>query len=140
MIRICRNYYRRNLTELANIDEFDHTYRSSDAISWYMKETFLYKQVNDEKKSNKNNNKKKWKFFRFINKTLQTQDVDLLYQFRFYIIDQDEMTDYQSSIGNLISISGYLLTSSERSVAHDFATKSAKSEGVVRALFEYLWI
>ncbi|CAF3748121.1 unnamed protein product [Rotaria sp. Silwood1] len=48
------------------------------------------------------------------------------------------MTDYQSSIGNLISISGYLLTSSERSVAHDFATKSAKSEGVVRALFEYL--
>ncbi|CAF3848270.1 unnamed protein product [Rotaria sp. Silwood1] len=46
------------------------------------------------------------------------------------------MTDYQSSIGNLISISGYLLTSSERSVAHDFATKSAKSEGVVRATFQ----
>ena len=43
MIRICRNYYRGNLTELANIDDFDRTYKSSDAILWFTKETFVNK-------------------------------------------------------------------------------------------------
>jgi len=43
MVTICRTYYRGNLTELANIDEFDKTYRSIDAISWYCKATFIYK-------------------------------------------------------------------------------------------------
>jgi hypothetical protein len=43
MIRICRNYYRGNLTELANIDDFDRTYKSSDAILWFTKETFVQK-------------------------------------------------------------------------------------------------
>jgi len=43
MIRICRNYYRGNSVELANIDEFDRIYKSSDAIQWFLKDCFLYK-------------------------------------------------------------------------------------------------
>jgi len=43
MVTTCRNYYRGNLTELANIEEFDRTYKSADAIPWYTKETFVYK-------------------------------------------------------------------------------------------------
>ncbi|CAF1929290.1 unnamed protein product [Rotaria magnacalcarata] len=145
MVTTCRNYYRGNLTELKNIDEFDKTYKSVDAIPWYTKETFVYK---------------------FINKALRTEDVDVLYQFRFYIMDlseqlelkfqelkakqkdvlklyrglklsHDEVANFQNSIGNLISTNGYLSTSSEHSVAYGFATKSAKRDGVVRALFEY---
>ncbi|CAF3998940.1 unnamed protein product [Rotaria sordida] len=128
MITICRNYYRENLTELANIDD-----------------TFVNK---------------------FINKALRTEDVDVLFQFRFYIIDlsaqlelkfqelkekqkdilklyraiqlsQDELTNYQNSIGNLISNNEYLSTSSQRSVAYGFLTKFTKQEGIVRALVEY---
>jgi len=104
--------------------------------------------------------------FRFINKALRTEDVDVLYQFRFYIMDLseqlelkflklketqkdilrlyrglklslDEVANFQKSIGNLISTNGYLSTSSEYSVAFGFATKAAKREGVARALFEY---
>ncbi len=104
--------------------------------------------------------------FRFINKALRTEDVDVLYQFRFYIMDlseqlelkflklketqkdtlslyrglklsQDEVANFQNSIGNLISTNGYLSTSSDRKVAYGFATKAAKREGVARALFEY---
>lgn len=103
---------------------------------------------------------------RFINKALRTEDIDVLYQFRFYIMDlseqlelkfqqlkskqtgilrlyrglklsHDEVAHFQNSIGQLISTNGYLSTSSEFSVAFGFATKSAKREGVVRALFEY---
>lgn len=103
---------------------------------------------------------------RFINKALRTEDVDVLYQFRFYIMDlseqlekkfqklketqkdilrlyrglklgKDEIEGVQQSIGNLISTNGYLSTSSERSVAYGFATKPAKRDNIVRALFEY---
>ena len=102
-----------------------------------------------------------------INKSLRIQDFDLLYSFRFYIMDlseqielkfkelkekqknilklyravqlsQDEVVDYQNSIGNLISNNEYLLATSEHSVAYDFVTKFTKQEGVVRALIEYL--
>lgn len=43
MITRCRDYYRGNTKELANIDEFDKTYKAEDAIPWYTKETFVYK-------------------------------------------------------------------------------------------------
>ncbi|CAF1118073.1 unnamed protein product [Rotaria sordida] len=145
MIDICRNYYRGNLTELVNIDEFDQLYKSSEAIVWFAKDTFICK---------------------FVNKTLRTQDVELMYEFRFFITDfskqlelkfrelkekqkdilklyrgsklsQDEVSYYQNSVGNLIANSAYLSTSGERSVAYSFATKFVKLEGFVRALFEY---
>lgn len=45
MINICRDYYRGNTKELTNIAQFDLTYRSSDAIQWYTKETFVYKYM-----------------------------------------------------------------------------------------------
>ncbi len=101
-----------------------------------------------------------------INKALRTEDLDVLYRFRFYIMDlskqlilkfvefkkkqkdvlklyravnltDDEVTNFEKNIGNFISPNGYLLTSSERSVAYDFATTFGKTEGVARVLFEY---
>lgn len=43
MVNTCRNYYRGNLTEMKNIEDFDKNYRSEDAINWYTKEGFVYK-------------------------------------------------------------------------------------------------
>jgi hypothetical protein len=43
MISIFRDHYQDDRKELANIDEFDLTYKSSDAIRWYTRDTFLYK-------------------------------------------------------------------------------------------------
>ncbi len=43
MLSRCRDYYRDNKIELANITEFDLTYKSTEAIEWYTKESFLYK-------------------------------------------------------------------------------------------------
>ncbi|CAF4927761.1 unnamed protein product [Rotaria sp. Silwood1] len=145
MVTTCRNYYRGNLTELANIDEFDRTYTSTNAIPWYIKDTFINK---------------------FINKALRTEDVSVLYRFRFYIMDlseqlemkffelkekqkdilqlyrhsqlnRNEVENFQRNIGNLISTNEYLSTSSQLSVAYDFAIKSPKRDGFERVLFEY---
>jgi hypothetical protein len=43
MLTICRYYYRGNLIKLRNIEEFDKTYQSVDAISWFTKDTFIHK-------------------------------------------------------------------------------------------------
>ncbi|UJR38559.1 hypothetical protein I4U23_031225 [Adineta vaga] len=72
MVDKCKEYYRGNLVELANINEFDLTYKSDEAIQWYTKECFLY---------------------RFINKALRTENVNVLYHFRFYIIDLCKQLD-----------------------------------------------
>lgn len=61
----------------------------------------------------------------------------ILRLYRGLKLSPDEVGNFQRSIGNLISTNGYLSTSSEFSVAYGFATKSAKRDGVVRALFEY---
>jgi hypothetical protein len=89
-----------------------------------------------------------------------------LYQFRFYILDlseqlqlkflafkakqngvvklyqalnlsNDELVYFQKNIANSISPNGYLLTTSERSIAYDSAIQSARGEDGVRVLFEY---
>ena len=43
MLSMCRDYYRDNTKELANIADFDLTYKSTEAIEWYTKESFVYK-------------------------------------------------------------------------------------------------
>ena len=45
MLSKCRDYYRGNMKELANIAEFDLTYKSYEAIQWYTKESFVYKYI-----------------------------------------------------------------------------------------------
>jgi hypothetical protein len=69
---------------------------------------------------------------------LKKKQKDILKLYRAVRLSQDELTDYQNSIGNLISNSEYLSASSERSVVYNFVTKFTKQEGVVRALVEYL--
>ena len=103
--------------------------------------------------------------FRLINKALRTEDVYVLYDFRFYMVDlsqeiekqclqlrtkqqnvlklyryeiltDDEMKNFQNNIGNLVSINGYLSFYSQRSLVYDLARKRSKTDCVQRALFE----
>lgn len=70
-------------------------------------------------------------------KDLQEKQKDILRLYRGLKLGKEEIENFQQSIGNLISTNGYLSTSSERSVAYGFATKPAKRDNIVRALFEY---
>ncbi|CAF3121515.1 unnamed protein product [Rotaria socialis] len=66
MLDKCAEFYRFNEVELQKIETFRTSYTASKAIEWYTSECFLYK---------------------LLNKALRTEDIDLLYIFRFYIID-----------------------------------------------------
>ncbi|CAF4902101.1 unnamed protein product, partial [Rotaria sp. Silwood1] len=72
MLDICRNYYRGNLRQLTTIDEFERHYQSIEAIRWYTKQSFIYK---------------------LVNKALKSEDIDMLYTFRFFIGDLSESLD-----------------------------------------------
>ncbi|UJR29636.1 hypothetical protein I4U23_017184 [Adineta vaga] len=64
MIAFCREQYRDNASKLRIIDLFTANYVKRDAILWYTKDGFL---------------------FQLLNKALRLQDVDVLFNMRFYL-------------------------------------------------------
>ena len=118
MIR-CYELYKNNPSELAVVHEFDHEYQSNKALWWYTRETFL---------------------FRLLNKGLRTQNIDLLFCFRFFLSDLqkqiedhqcqqrmeiyraqlmsiEELNELKNSIGEYISINSFFSTSRDRNYA-----------------------
>jgi tetratricopeptide (TPR) repeat protein len=61
-----RHYYHRNPREMEKIDEFERHYTPEDAIRWYTRDSFVSKM---------------------INKALRTQNIVIIYKFRFLIQD-----------------------------------------------------
>ncbi|CAF1285183.1 unnamed protein product [Didymodactylos carnosus] len=127
MIDRCKDYYRGNEKELKNIQEFELTYRSDQAIIWYTRQCFIYKMVN---------------------KALRIQDLEALYIFRYFIRDLSRALRRRYNKQNLkaplklyrglklcqdefqmlkqrqsISTNGFLSTSRSKEVAVKFASK-----------------
>lgn len=66
LLEKCRQYYADNSSTLEMIAEFERNYQSQNAIWWYTRDTFLY---------------------RFLNKALRAQDIDMLINLHFFIFD-----------------------------------------------------
>jgi hypothetical protein len=66
LIKLCKNEYKGNKTELNILYEFQEKYSSKNALWWYTRESFLYKM---------------------LNKALRKQNIDILFLFRFFIRD-----------------------------------------------------
>ena len=124
MINQCRDYYRHDSANLIMIDEFERTYEPSHAINWYSRPSFVA---------------------HLVNKALRTEDIDLLYSFRFFIVALSEsirslsmaqstgktyhlyrgltlspieIDKFHSNIGNLLSPNGFMSTSRSAGVAN----------------------
>lgn len=66
MINMSKEYYAGQNTELKNIETFRSSYTFDIAIEWYTVDSFVHK---------------------LVNKALRTENIDLLYAFRFFIGD-----------------------------------------------------
>ncbi|CAF1360002.1 unnamed protein product [Didymodactylos carnosus] len=66
MLDKCRDYYRRNQSELKKIEQFRKKYKSDQAINWYTCDSFVY---------------------RLVNQAFRTEDITLWFLIRFYIVD-----------------------------------------------------
>ena len=145
MITVCRQYYRDSPRELTQINQFEKTYTKAECIRWYTRETFVYKMVN---------------------KALRTEDIQQLHTFRFYITDlsssladewknrsiddeqirtkiyrgaqllSNELEQFQSNEGHLISINGYLSASRLERVAEMFSKNEPRRIDSRPVIFE----
>lgn len=120
------------------IDEFEKNYVSKETLGWYTCDSFLYKM---------------------LNQALRTQDINILFLFRFFIRDIyeqlkqnqcsspvrvyrgqklsiDEVANLQRSIDDFISINSFFSTSIDRNKAFEFIEDADISKGVLRVLFE----
>ena len=132
MIDKLKEQYRNNNKQLKSIEKFNQEYKSADVIRWYTKEPFLYKQ---------------------LNRALRTEDIELLYKFRYFISDlsrqlskefeilcdsysskicfyrgvilsKEEIEKLKNNVGQLISTNGYLSTSLSKDVALSYVDLS----------------
>ncbi|CAF1371238.1 unnamed protein product [Didymodactylos carnosus] len=62
----CRSYYQGDGVSLKAVDNFHQSYDSTQTIRWYTKNFFPFK---------------------FVNHALRTEDIDALYNLRFFIVD-----------------------------------------------------
>ncbi|CAF1590320.1 unnamed protein product, partial [Adineta steineri] len=142
MLNMCRDYYNQNKQELKKIEEFQNTYTHDKAIEWYTDECFLYK---------------------LLNKALRTEDIELLFTFRFFIIDlcsvieqenqllkkqgtltlyrgtkipNEELEKIKENIGKTISTNGFLSTSRNIDVSLRFIHDNPPLNDFTSVLFE----
>ncbi|CAF3532636.1 unnamed protein product [Rotaria socialis] len=84
MIAECRLYYNNNPAELKKIDEFENDYSPEMAIKWYTRDSFVY---------------------RLVNKALRTLNIDIIFKFRFLIIDlHQQLKQYHTNYIQSVSI------------------------------------
>jgi tetratricopeptide (TPR) repeat protein len=132
----CNKTYKGNESELANVKEFSKKYSPDRSLWWYTRESFVY---------------------RMLNKALRVQNTDVLFLFRFLIVDlQQQLTNHRcssrvplyrgqvmskaevqmlrNSVGQFISINSFLSTSTDRFVALRFLKDD--SDDLEQVLFE----
>ena len=143
MLKKCKDYYRKESATLKDIEKFQKTYTSNQAIDWYTEESFVY---------------------RLTNQAFRTEDVALWYLFRFFIIDlctqledvhqiQNNQTNFtvyrgqaflptkeleslQSNIGGLISTNGFFSTSTDYVIAKGFLGDAKDTRDLKVAFFQ----
>ncbi len=64
MIRECLSQYDDDIVEQIKIEDFQNNYNETKAIWWYTRDCFLY---------------------RLLNKALRTENIDIIFKFRFFI-------------------------------------------------------
>ncbi|CAF1114810.1 unnamed protein product [Adineta steineri] len=142
MLDMCRDYYKSDTEQLQKIEEFQNNYTHDKAIEWYTDECFLYK---------------------LLNKALRTEDIELLFTFRFFIIDlcsaieqenqllknkgtltlyrgtqipNEELKKIKENIGKTISTNGFLSTSRNIDVSLGFIHRNPPLNDFTSVLFE----
>ncbi|CAF1065387.1 unnamed protein product [Rotaria sordida] len=110
LIALCQQYYKKDNIQLMIVQEFENNYSSEKALWWYTRYSFLS---------------------RLLNKAFLTQNIDLLFLFRFFIHDigcqlgkdrclspvrvyrsqlmsKENLQMLQNSVGKFISINSFL--------------------------------
>lgn len=92
LVRNIKKIYQRDSHEMEIIDKFDRTYKYEDAIEWYTRDCFLS---------------------RLLNKALQTQNIDVLFLFQFFIHDIGHLLAHHRCSSSITAYRSQLITKNE---------------------------
>ena len=144
IVKFCRTHYADNPKELEIVDEFGQDYQSARAIWWYTRECFTYQMMN---------------------RALRLLESDIIVDMGFLIHDlhqhlkrlhAEQFGDYrgppltlhrgqalsegafaklQKSQRGLLAFNSFLATSTEKTVALDFARQASKRDETIGVFF-----
>ncbi|CAF4799910.1 unnamed protein product [Rotaria socialis] len=150
MLKECRATYDGNAKELEKIDEFVKTYESMKAISWYTKDSFLYRQLNAAFR--RANILTIWKF-RFIIQDIYRQ-LEILHTeqsknakaishniYRLYRgqrMTLNEFKQIKDGVGHLMAINSFLSTTKYRNLAEIWAGDGEDRQKLESVIFEII--
>jgi hypothetical protein len=139
-----RRIYLHDDSTLGDIDLFEQTYNSNNALQWYTRDSFL---------------------FRIINKTLRSSDVEMMFKMRYFLTDlyvqldglykqsqsfsrpmieklyrgqvisKREFEYFQQIQGQIISINTFLSTTTSLQIALTFANAFSNNDDFLPIVF-----
>ncbi|CAF4286022.1 unnamed protein product, partial [Rotaria magnacalcarata] len=115
LLKYCRRRYASNSTQLRNIDEFERTYESKDALRWYSKDCFLFSSLNKCLRKQSGN---------VYDCDMLCFAVDLSMQIQLEWrkhLPETEVTRIQSYLAKSVTTKGFLSTTKSSIVARMFA-------------------
>ena len=137
-MNIYQNAYQGKTNDLADLEEFEKTYSSENAISWYTRESFFYRTMNAALRS-----KNIHRMFLLRSYILDIQQQLQIHQCkdrfqvdRSQIMPKDEFHRFKQSESQLISVNSFFSTSKDRSSAMFMLGKTNDNAGWKRILFE----
>jgi hypothetical protein len=138
LISLSEKQYKDNKNELAVLAEFQKNYSSDQALWWYTRESFLYRQLNKALRVQNVYSLFVFRFFiRDIEKQLEKhQYASPIRVFRGQVMSNEELKLLKDSVGQLISMNSFLSASVDRQLALSFLYSSPASDDIQRVLFE----
>ncbi|CAF1434025.1 unnamed protein product [Rotaria magnacalcarata] len=140
LIALCTKYYANDSVYVKRLKKFSIDYNTKKVFEWYSKDTFVYRQLNGALRSQ---NIDLIFLFRFILQDLQSQlslhqEQSPVRVYRGQKLSKDEWKDLSNATGQYISMSSMLSTSLKRNVAKHYLDDGANEEesDEVQVLFE----
>ncbi|UJR12547.1 hypothetical protein I4U23_016723 [Adineta vaga] len=141
MLSDCMKCYSENNAQMEQIQKFRDDYNSSQAITWYKRECFLYHCLNTALRSPEIQQICPYGFvindlherLRELNGKAQSKKSIIVYRGVKYTNKLD-FSEVENNIGKLVAFSGFLSSSKDFEVAKIFA--GCESKGGVSVIFE----
>ncbi|CAF0843573.1 unnamed protein product [Adineta steineri] len=149
LVELCRLKYTNDTKTLKHIDIFEETYRSENAVSWYSRDWFLFRTLNEALRQENYDTIIKLRYFiRDLHNQLAELQIDYLRSlpstqsnivlYRGQIIPQTELEHLQRYQCSLISMNSFLSTTNNYQAAVFFSGEGTADvdEGYASVIFE----
>ncbi|CAF1543019.1 unnamed protein product, partial [Rotaria sp. Silwood1] len=144
-IEECRRQYKHNNSQQRQITEFEKTYSSSGAISWYTRNGFLYRIINKALRTQNIIHIFKCRFFiisifqelaKSYSEFIETLENEIFTVYRGQLMITDEFSKLQANVNGYISFNTFVSTSISSEVVFPFTGLGESRPLLESILFE----